>query len=48
MVNEVIKGLTKGKIKKSKSNVFAFGLFEYPRTIKQAWQQFKTELWLRK
>jgi hypothetical protein len=48
MINKVIKGLTKGEIKKTKANAFAFGFFEYPRTIKQAWQQFKTELWLRK
>ena len=48
MISEVIKGLTTGKIKQTKSNVFAFGLEQYPKTIKQAWEQFKTEIWLKR
>lgn len=48
MINEVIKGLTTGKIKQTKDNVFAFGFEQYPKTIKQALKQFKTEIWLKK
>ena len=48
MISEIIKGLTTGKIKQTKSNVFAFGLEQYPKTIKQAWKQFKTEIWLKR
>ena len=48
MINKVIKGLTTGKIERTKANVFAFGLSEYPKTFKQAWEQLKIELWLKK
>lgn len=48
MINEVIRGLSKGKIKADKTNAIAFGLMEYPKTIIQAWKQFKMELWLKK
>jgi hypothetical protein len=48
MINEVIRGISKGKIKVDKINVIAFGLYEYPKTIKQMWKQFKMELWLKK
>ena len=44
MINEVIKGICQGKIKPSKENEIAFGLNEYPKSIKQAWKQIK-ELW---
>lgn len=45
MISEVIKGLTTGKIKQTKTNTFAFGLEQHPKTIKQAWKQFKAEIW---
>ena len=48
MINEVIRGISKGKIKVDKKNAVAFGLWEYPKTIKAAWKQFKMELWLKK
>jgi len=48
MINEVIRGISKGDIKLDKKNAFAFGLYEYPKTIRKAWKQFKMELWLRK
>jgi hypothetical protein len=48
MINEVIRGINKGKIKVDKKNAIAFGLYEYPKTIRKAWKQFKMELWLKK
>lgn len=48
MINEVIRGISKGAIKLDKTNAIAFGLNEYPKTIKKAWKQFKMELWLKK
>jgi len=44
MINEVIKGICQGKIKPSKENEIAFGLNEYPKSIKQALKLFK-KLW---
>lgn len=48
MINEVIRGISKGKIKPTKENAIAFGKNEYPKSIKQAWKQFKKELWQKK
>ena len=48
MINEVIRGIGKGAIKLDKTNAIVFGLKQYPKTIKQAWKQFKMELWLKK
>jgi len=47
MINEVIKGICQGKIKPNKQNEIAFGKYEYPKTIKQAYKQLK-ELWQKK
>ena len=48
MINDVIKALAEGKIKRTKKNCFAFGLEHYPKTIKEAWKQFKMEIWLKR
>ena len=48
MINEVVRGISKGEIKLDKANAFVFGLKEYPKTIKQMWKQFKMEIWLKK
>jgi hypothetical protein len=48
MINEVIRGISQGKVKPNKKNAIAFGLYEYPKSIRQAWKQFKMELWLKK
>ena len=47
MINEVIKGICQGKIRPNKQNEIAFGKYEYPKTIKQAYKQLK-ELWQKK
>jgi len=48
MINSVIKALTEGEIKMTRDNLFAFGICEYPKSIKAAWKQFKLQLWLKK
>ena len=49
MISEIIRGVTSGKIKPTKKNAIAFGFYEYPKSIKQAWEQFKAEKsWLKK
>jgi len=48
MINEVIKGICQGKIKPTKENEIVFGKYEYPKSIKHAWKQFKKELWQRR
>jgi hypothetical protein len=47
MINDVIKALAEGKIKPTRDNSIAFGIYEYPKSIKQAWKQFKMEIWLK-
>lgn len=48
MINNVIKALAEGKIKPTRDNIFAFGVYSYPKTIREAWKQFKIQLWLKK
>tara|TARA_R110002020_G_scaffold115102_3_gene264734 strand:- start:1925 stop:2071 length:147 start_codon:yes stop_codon:yes gene_type:complete len=48
MISEIIRAVTKGEIKEGKKNVVAFGLYQYPKTLKQVLKQFKQGLWLRK
>jgi len=48
MINTVVKALAEGKIKPTKDNLIAFGIYSYPKTIMEAWKQFKMEIWLKK
>ncbi len=47
MINTVVKALAEGKIKPTRDNLIAFGICSYPKTIKEAWKQFKIEIWLK-
>jgi len=45
MINEVIKLLNEGRIKKTEDNKILFGAYKYPESLNEAWEQFKREIW---
>ena len=45
MINEVIRLVTSNQIKETEENKILFGAYKYPTSIKEAWKQFKKEIW---
>ena len=45
MFSEIIRLVNSGEIKETEHNNILFGRLKYPESIREAWEQFKEELW---
>tara|TARA_R100001244_G_scaffold11860_2_gene14036 strand:+ start:12737 stop:12889 length:153 start_codon:yes stop_codon:yes gene_type:complete len=45
MFSEIIRLVNSGEIKETKYNNILFGRLKYPESAREAWKQFKKEIW---